>query len=206
MTVTLPESYDYGFITCRIIQAVGDSKSDVDRLPEARASVGVVRFEPLTKLNRVLTSPTAFVGHEVVTASLGPTGEMLDAEGLPGLWLITGHYQVSFNLSSGATIPPFKVEVLTEHTLENPLDLVTAEPVENFQVPLPQTIGEAVAEAEGYADAAGVSAGQAIQAAAQSSGLTLIESPPGSGFLAYHSTLLTESPADSGFLEIGFPA
>lgn len=127
MTVNLPNSYNYGLVVGRVIHAVADSTDDVDRAPEARPASGTVRFEPTTKLRKILVAPTTFVGHETVTATLGPTGELLDAEGEVGIWLIEGTYNVTFSIV-GASIPPFAIEVTAAHTALAPLDLVTAAP------------------------------------------------------------------------------
>ena len=128
MTVALPPSYDYGLVVGRVIHAVADSTDDVDRTPEARPASGTVRFEPTTKLRKILVAPTTFVAHETVVATLGPTGELLDAEGEVGIWLIEGTYNVTFSIDGGASIPPFTIEVIAAHTALAPLDLVTAAP------------------------------------------------------------------------------
>ena len=127
MTVSLPTSYGFGLVVARVIHAVADSTGDIDRTPEARPASGTVRFEPLNKLPRITDGPTTFVGHETVTATLGPTGELLDAEGEVGIWLIEGTYNITFSIV-GASIPSFAIEVTAAHTALAPLDLVTAAP------------------------------------------------------------------------------
>lgn len=122
----LPPSYTWGFVVARSIRAIADTDQDADRFPEARGSTGRVTFTPLVKFKKHLNTPTAFVHHEVVQARL-VDGVLVDAEGHEGVYLISGVYQVSFTIDSGS-IPSFPVEVLPEHTLENPLDLVTASP------------------------------------------------------------------------------
>lgn len=114
----------WGFVVGRIIQAVADTTADLDRLPEAKASKGTITFDPLEKLHR---TSTAFVWVDKVTATLGPTGELVDAEGQPGIWLISGAYNVRFAIGS-TSIPPFVIHVTPEHTIEAPLDLVSASP------------------------------------------------------------------------------
>ena len=123
----LPASYSWGFVVGQVIHAIADTTADVDRLPQARAATGTIRFEPLETLRKVTAEPAAFVAHEVVTATLGATGEMVDAEGQVGIWLVTGDYRVSFALS-GAAIPSFNIAVTAAHTLVAPLDLVTVSP------------------------------------------------------------------------------
>ena len=127
MSLPLPAEHTWGFVVGRIIHATADTKADVDRLPEAKAAKGSIRFEPRSKLSKVLTSPTAFVGYEVVTATLNSLGELTDAEGQVGIWLISGVYGVSFSIE-GVTIPPFEIEVTPAHTQETPLDLAIAAP------------------------------------------------------------------------------
>lgn len=122
----LPPSYAWGFVVGRSIRAIADTDQDADRFPEARGSTGRVTFTPLVKLKKHLAPPTAFVHHEVVQARLFD-GVLVDEEGHEGIYLITGVYQVSFAIDSGS-IPSFPIEVLPEHTIENPRDLVTAAP------------------------------------------------------------------------------
>lgn len=127
MSLPLPAEHTWGFVVGRIIHATADTTADVDRLPEARAAKGSIRFEPRSKLSKVLTSPTAFVGYEVATATLNSLGELTDTEGQVGIWLISGVYGVSFSIE-GVTIPSFEIEVTPAHTPETPLDLAIAAP------------------------------------------------------------------------------
>ena len=190
----------YGWITGTVLQPIADTETADDRTPADRPSAGEVILTPLI----AATADGKIIARDSIRRPLDADGYIVDLDGRQGVAVPVGSYRVEWALVSGRW-PAHDITVTAEHTLAAPLSLADAVPASVVQ-PLPQTIGEAVAEAEGYADAAGVSAGQAIQAAAQSSGLTLIESPPGSGFLAYHATLLTESPEGSGFLEIGLPA
>lgn len=123
----LPASYSWGFVVGQVIHAIADTAGDVDRLPQARAATGTIRFEPLETLRKVTAEPAAFVAHEVVTATLGTTGELVDADGQVGIWLVTGDYRVSFAIT-GAAIPGFNITVTDAHTLVAPLDLVTVGP------------------------------------------------------------------------------
>ena len=43
----LPASYSWGFVVGQVIHAIADTTADVDRLPQARAATGTIRFEPL---------------------------------------------------------------------------------------------------------------------------------------------------------------
>lgn len=124
----LPASYAFGYVVGQVIHAIADQTGDADRNPESRPATGTIRFEPLDRLRKVTTQPAAFVVHEVVACTIGPTGELLDADGQVGVWLVTGGYRVSFVLDGGATIPSFDIEVTSAHTLATPLDLATVAP------------------------------------------------------------------------------
>lgn len=145
----LPAPYSWGFVVGQVIHAIADTTADADRLPQARAATGTVRFEPLEMLRKVTAEPTAFVAHAVVTATLGTTGELVDAEGQVGIWLVTGDYRVSFAIT-GAAIPSFNITVTAAHTLVAPLDLVTVSPytppsgttVTTMLVPSGATVGD----------------------------------------------------------------
>ena len=152
----LPASYAWGFVVGQIIHAIADQAGDADRHPEARAATGTVLFTPLELLRRVTTEPTAFVAHAPVTAKLGTTGELVDADAQVGIWLVTGSYRVSFELG-GAVIPPFDIDVTAAHTLVAPLDLVTVAPytppagttVTTMLVPAGPTEGQVLGWASG---------------------------------------------------------
>ena len=122
----LPPSYDWGFVVGRSISAMADTIADLDRFPEARGSNGRVTFTPHTRYKKELSSPTAFVQFEVVTARI-ENGNLVDAQGDNGIYLIAGAYKVAFTIDSGS-IPGFDILVTPDHTSWNPLDLVTAAP------------------------------------------------------------------------------
>lgn len=122
----LPPSYDWGFVVGRSISAMADTVEDPDRFPEARGSNGRVTFTPHTRYKKELSAPTAFVQFEVITARI-ENGNVVDAQGENGIYLISGAYKVAFTIDSGS-IPGFDILVTPDHTLENPLDLVTASP------------------------------------------------------------------------------
>lgn len=122
----LPPSYDWGFVVGRSISAMADTIADWDRHPEARGSNGRVTFTPHTRFKKELSAPTAFVQFEVITAKI-VNGNLVDAQGENGIYLISGAYKVSFTIDSGS-IPGFDILVTPEHTLDDPLDLVTVAP------------------------------------------------------------------------------
>lgn len=125
MTLPLPVEYTWGFVAGRFIHAIADTTGDVDRYPEARAAIGSVTFTPLTTMRKVSAT---FVAHASATCGIDSSGYMIGAHGDQGVWLITGSYRVSFALDSGASIPAFDINVTTDHTEENPLQLATSAP------------------------------------------------------------------------------
>lgn len=143
MTHELPGEYSFGFVTGRVIQAVADSPADDDRFPEARAATGYIQFKPSVELRKSSYHYRAFVGFTTVVTNLDKLGRLVDdqtwqdiemgeisgddPDGPHGIWLVTGSYLVTPSVV-GARIAPFMVEVTSDHTEENPLDLVTAAP------------------------------------------------------------------------------
>lgn len=126
-TPALPTSYGWGFVVGQIIEAIADQSGDGDRFPESRPVLGRVVFEPLTPLRKVSTPVALFVAHKKSVAELNDNGEIIDVDGYPGIWLVTGSYRVSFKLVD-AEIKPFNIEVTSEHTISQPLNLATAAP------------------------------------------------------------------------------
>ena len=124
--VPLHPSYDWGFVVGRSISAMADTVADPDPSPEARGSNGRVTFTPHTRYKKKLDDPTAFVQFEVITARI-ENGNLVDAHGENGIYLISGAYKVAFTIDSGS-VPGFDILVTPDHTPENPLDLVTASP------------------------------------------------------------------------------
>ena len=126
-TPALPASYEWGFVVGQIIEAIADQSGDDNRFPESRPVLGRVIFEPLTPLRKVSTPVALFVAHKKVVAELNDNGEIMDADGYPGVWLVTGSYRVSFKLVD-AEIKAFNIEVTSAHTIGQPLNLATATP------------------------------------------------------------------------------
>lgn len=126
--VPLP-NVGWGFVVGRVIHAIADTIVDVDRYPDGRAAQGSVTFTPKVKLTRVTTAgQTAFVLNETVQAQLSDTGELVDINGLPGIWLVEGTWTVAFNVPRGTALPALTITVTPSHTIATPLDLVTASP------------------------------------------------------------------------------
>lgn len=169
MTVTLPAEMTYGRVVGRWILAVADTPNDPDDLPEAQVPTGTVSF---TRINTYSVRPDTtqadgtYVGilKQNVSTTLGSDGELrLSPTAPPGVWLVTGFYKVNATIS-GMQWPSFDIEVTTEHTQENPLDLIHATPI----VVSPTTVLVPSYETKDSAEAAAASAEQSAIDAAQS--------------------------------------
>ena len=169
MTVTLPAEMTYGRVVGRWILAVADTPNDPDDLPEAQIPSGTVSF---TRINTYSVRPDTtqadgtYVGilKQNVSTILGSDGELrLSPTAPPGVWLVTGFYKVNATIS-GMQWPSFDIEVTTEHTQENPLDLIHATPI----VVSPTTVLVPSYETKDSAEAAAASAEQSAIDAAQS--------------------------------------
>ena len=125
--LTPPSDILFGFVTAKIVRAIADG-SDDDRNPDFIPAEGIVTFKPMKSVNMTMNYP-AIVIKESITCTISPeTGELTDSQGLPGVWLVAGHYEVSFKLDAG-TISPFTIVVSEEHTKKNPLDLANHLPL-----------------------------------------------------------------------------
>lgn len=130
----LPPEISFGFVVGRWILAVGDTEADPDELPDAAVPTGTVTFtridENVNLLDTTQNDGTwVAVARKSVMAVLNDQGELaLEHSTNAGLWLITGAYTVAVSVS-GLSWTPFTIIITTDHTPENPLDLVTASPV-----------------------------------------------------------------------------
>lgn len=128
MTVTLPETLKYGYVKGRYILAIGDQPDDADSLPNAVPAVGTITFSPALLISKETTvDPPTTVIRTTINCTLDSTGRLTDPAGALGVYLITGVYKVSYNLT-GVTIAPHDILVTNEHTSQNPLDLTLAAP------------------------------------------------------------------------------
>lgn len=121
----------FGFVAGRWVLSLGDTPADPDRAPDyAPVSKGTVRFRPLIS-HRVVPDlePGAYAGviNQEVTGDLNSRGALIDAENLEHLALALGRYRVSFEFEN-ASWPSYDIEVLEEHTVEDPLWLPTKSP------------------------------------------------------------------------------
>lgn len=124
----LPTAYEYGRVIGRFLRAVGDGE-DVDAVPEAVPATGTVTFTPIVT-SRILIDasdePSPLITHESITCDLDAYGHIA-RNGVRGVWLWTGEWTVSFNVS-GMSRTPFPILVTTAHTDLAPLDLWEAAP------------------------------------------------------------------------------
>ena len=124
----LPTAYEYGRVIGRFLRAVGDGE-DVDAVPEAVPATGTVTFTPIIT-SRILidasVEPSPLITHEPITCELDAYGHIA-RNGVRGVWLWTGEWTVSFNVS-GMSRTPFPILVSTAHTDVAPLDLWEAAP------------------------------------------------------------------------------
>ena len=124
----LPTAYEYGRVIGRFLRAVGDGE-DVDAVPEAVPATGTVTFTPIIT-SRILidasVEPSPLITHEPITCELDAYGHIA-RNGVRGVWLWTGEWAVSFNVS-GMSRTPFPILVSTAHTDIAPLDLWEAAP------------------------------------------------------------------------------
>ena len=124
----LPTAYEYGRVIGRFLRAVGDGE-DVDAVPEAVPATGAVTFTPIIT-SRILidasVEPSPLITHEPITCELDAYGHIA-RNGVRGVWLWTGEWTVSFNVS-GMSRTPFPILVSTAHTDVAPLDLWEAAP------------------------------------------------------------------------------
>ena len=132
---TLPPEISFGYVVGRWILAVGDTEADPDEYPDAAIPTGTVVFTRIdANVSLIDTTQNdgtwVAVARKNVTATLNAQGELaLPHSTNAGLWLITGAYNVTVSVAN-VTWPAFSIVITTDHTPENPLDLVTASPVQ----------------------------------------------------------------------------
>lgn len=122
MSITMPETINYGKVVGRFIQAVGDT-ADVDLLPTLSRFRATSRSSPATPLSKeVSVAPPTTVVRSTITCSLNSQGLLTSPAGDVGVWLVAGVYKVAYS-TQGAAISPHDIVVSPLHTNENPLDL-----------------------------------------------------------------------------------
>ena len=126
MTVTLPETLQYGKVVGRFLLAVGDTTADPDNLPDAEAALGSIVFSPVVPITKELSAdPPVLVSRQPVPAKIDSSGFLVDLNDAPGVWLITGDWRVNYTLS-GVALPTKTITITTAHTDLAPFDLINA--------------------------------------------------------------------------------
>lgn len=128
MTIVVPPSdVQFGYVVGRIVRAVADS-GDTGRDPDFIPASGTVTFKPLRSVQYSEEYPATII-KEAILCSISPdTGELLDTQMEPGVWLVAGHYEVSFSLNSGS-VPSFTLKVEGGRGVDNPIDLSLSAPL-----------------------------------------------------------------------------
>lgn len=124
---TMPAEITYGHVTGRFIAAWTDGP-DAGRLPDPRPLEGLtVKITPKVQVRRLAGASPVLVATMPVTCKVDDDGRLIDDQGNPGVWLVTGVYGVSYTHPAVA-IRAHDIEVTDAHTEGAPLDLVTAMP------------------------------------------------------------------------------
>lgn len=124
---TMPAEITYGHVTGRFIAAWTDGP-DAGRMPDPRPLEGLtVKITPKVQVRRLAGASPVLVATMPVTCKVDDDGRLIDDQGNPGVWLVTGVYGVSYTHPAVA-IRAHDIEVTDAHTEGAPLDLVTAMP------------------------------------------------------------------------------
>lgn len=190
MSVTLPESIQYGKVVGRFILAVADA-SDADRTPDAIPATGNIVFTPAITNSKILTPDPVTVVRTPIRCTLNALGELVDPELALGVWLIEGVYKVTYSLAN-VTIASHDIQVLTTHTDENPLDLTNAIPPAGPPL-TPTQYAELVAMIEALPTGGG--GGGAVSSVNGQTGVVVLT--------AAHVGALTKTQADGFYSPVG---
>lgn len=124
----MPESLMYGYVVGRVFLALGDTSEDPDRLPDlvapAQATVSFTPLQPQKRTQADGAEITTLVLKQPVICRVDSEGYIVDPTSVPGVWLVTGIYEVQILTNHLGDTPIFYVEVTEEHTESNPLDLI----------------------------------------------------------------------------------
>lgn len=125
--VQIPEDLKFGYVTDRVLLAIGDG-DDEDRFPDVIPAVGSVTFTPIAP-NQLVYGGTATIAKQAVTCRIGDDGNLLGPSGWSGVWLVVGEYDVRYSLT-GAKISTVRIRVEEKHTPEDPLVIARHAPLE----------------------------------------------------------------------------
>ena len=98
MADALPADVDTGLVVCQFA-VVGADGPDVDRNPDTFAMTGTVTFTPVDKVLLSTTAPRPLLALQPVTVGLDTDGNIVDATDNEGVWLVSGRWEVSYDLS-----------------------------------------------------------------------------------------------------------
>lgn len=177
-----PPDREFGFVQGRFVEGIADLLGDGDRFPDLRAIVGSGTFTPARAIRLASGTTPATVVRRKIECPLNDQGWIVDPESeadpekKPGVWLAVGRWTFSTSFSAATPIPSYTIEVTTEHTEENPLDLTLAAPivlppnsVEIVRVIDRVLAQESAGEAQGYAETASEAASTATSASSSAS-------------------------------------
>lgn len=133
--MSLPAEIRSGKVVARLVFAAPDS-ADAGREPDEAPVSGTVTFAPKDPVRKTLEPTPATVLVKPVTCTLDEQGNgyMLDSQGAMGVWLVTGVWTVTYNLTEGA-LKSHDIEVTENHTDVFPLYLTTAQPIGQSMTP-----------------------------------------------------------------------
>lgn len=117
----LPADFAYGYVTGRVILAVGDTADEGTQPDEVAPTGAKAIFTP--KATILKSSTGAIVIPKPIECPLDANGYLTDPAGNPGVWLITGTYAVTYTVP-GSAIPGHDIVVASTHTLSQPARLV----------------------------------------------------------------------------------
>lgn len=124
----MPSPTSWGRVVGRVVRSRAGAAATTapDSIADAVAASGSARFTPVKLL--AADGGPALVASAVSVVDLDPaTGGLVDADGVPGVWLAPGDWRVDFHLS-GASLDGYLLTVTEGHTATAPLDLADATP------------------------------------------------------------------------------
>lgn len=124
----MPEGLKYGYVVGRVFLAIGDTPEDPDRMPDlvppTQAAVNFTPLQPQKRTQGDGADITSLVLKQRITCRVNTDGYIVDPTNTPGVWLVTGIYEVHILTQQLGDPPRFYVEVTDEHTEATPLDLI----------------------------------------------------------------------------------